>query len=1545
LIGFLGEDGVVENSVATNVNITGVRDVGGLIGNITTRTRLWNNTVNGGTVTASNTTHTHSSPYAGGLVGRASGTDNIIYAPIVNNVTATSYNPAFAGPVFGGPAGNATLYYVHNETQDVWYSTIKAAVNASVDGDVVRVYAGTYDEEDILINKSIQLLGAPGHASIIAPSGATNNSTIKVVNPSGNVLIDGFTFNNPPRPSHGATILTSGTAIAVDSATVTVSNNIINGADRGQYNDYGLYGQGNHAAVIWEYNTLNLVGGNPLIFEQQLGSTTVRNNTVYTGDVADGSLYYSMIYGDKTVTTPQIVENNTLSFVRTGDGWSEAITFNTSPTYQWSGSTLYGHYTDIQIRNNTIILGGIKDRGIGLADRSAGAGKGTITGAVIENNTITGQEEHVNENTIGILLRGDVQGTQIKNNTFTTLASGVQLIEQLVNTTPEHEVPSGTIIENNAFNSSVGVALKNENAEEKVDASPNYWGSADGPSGEDLDGPVKFFPFWIDPEMTQLSQVTNTTLAMDPVTLEACEIGSQYIVSVNIGPFYDMSSYQIKVSFDTTKLEVLELINGDVLPGDAIEIKDLGNDTGVLDYSRALYGNQGDWNLIDDPDGGTLMKIKVKTKATGTSVMELLNTSILTRTDDAWPYPYDITNAETTVTTSLYAVRNGTTNYCDLQTAVDEAFAGDTLTVLRDFTVAAPVQVAKEITFNTAGYTVTRTGATSAYDSLFEVQTGGNLSITGGGTLNSTDTDGTTTGALGAALRIVGGEATLVNATLKGDYVGVRVQGNNNSTTWATPTPAVFKMTGGTAYNIVVVGNGGKLDLSGGTVTSAGVYAAIQGSGTVNATYNQGGTEIIIRDNAQVTRTDDDIVIYHPQDGVMTISGGTISGDSPIYMKSGDLTVTGGTISSTGAFVAAPALDSNGAAPTGDAIFLMNQDGYTGDMTLNITGGTIESANGYAVREFTPATHTSRTSSVSISGDTAKLTGGTDAGDAGSAVTFATTAADVLKLTGGAYNVDPKTFVYFPLETYLHTDNYYYIRYMWPVINLRDNSLYPTLADAVNAAQAGDTLLARLDFETTAPVAVEKTITFDTNGKTITRTKATTNYDNFFTVQNNGNLTITGGGTITTTSVDGEKGAAVVVTKGVLNLGLNGNGATLSGDYTSVVIYGNIAGTTPISSTFNMTSGTTTDGIYVFGYGAELNVSGGTVTRSGSRAAISGHGSSAAAGTVINISGDANIIGAADDIAIYHPQNGVLNITGGTITAGSPIHMKSGDLNVSGGTITATGAFSDPSENPSGANATGDAILLLSQTGYTGDLKLNINGGTITSANGYAIREYVLSGPAKIVNATISNGQMSGKEGAVDFATNNDGVLDLIGGAYNTNPAAFVYIPKYVYFDDPWYRIGDMVGPVTGTVSMQGRLERSGVPVKMTGGSVVIPTVYSTNASSGNVSFAYLVPNTTYTFTTAQPRYLNITTDLGKEITILNGDEVITTLRLIGGNAIWTDNEINIQDFGLVTGAFGSTEVTDADVNFDGVVNIRDLTLVAGNYGLTSTTAYANWTP
>ena len=272
-------------------------------------------------------------------------------------------------------------------------------------------------------------------------------------------------------------------------------------------------------------------------------NSSVTDVDVYTGDKADGSLYYSMIYGNRTVDTPQIVENNTLSFVRTGAGWSEAITFNTSPTYQWSQrvNDSSGHYTDIQIRNNTIILGGPSDRGIGIADRSSGNGKGTITGVVIENNMITGREEDLNESTVGIMLRGDVQDTIITGkNTFTTLATGVRIIEQNFDAPAPGAIPSGTVIENNTINTSVVVGV-NSDSPDPVDASPNYWGTVDGPSADRLIGSVLYNPYWINPEMTLLSgamgtNVTQGTQFWDLHTaIAAADPGDQLVV--NAGTF------------------------------------------------------------------------------------------------------------------------------------------------------------------------------------------------------------------------------------------------------------------------------------------------------------------------------------------------------------------------------------------------------------------------------------------------------------------------------------------------------------------------------------------------------------------------------------------------------------------------------------------------------------------------------------------------------------------------------------------------------------------------------------------------------------------------------------------------------------------------------------------------------------------------------------------------------------------------------------------------------------------------------------------------
>ena len=154
---------------------------------------------------------------------------------------------------------------------------------------------------------------------------------------------------------------------------------------------------------------------------------------------------------------------------------------------------------------------------------------------------------------------------------------------------------------------------------------------------------------------------------------------------------------------------------------------------------------------------------------------------------------------------------------------------------------------------------------------------------------------------------------------------------------------------------------------------------------------------------------------------------------------------------------------------------------------------------------------------------------------------------------------------------------------------------------------------------------------------------------------------------------------------------------------------------------------------------------------------------------------------------------------------------------------------------------------------------------------------------------------------------------------------------------------------VTGTISMQGRLDRSGVLVTLTGVDQH-PFTYgpfesiSTSLLSGNLSFAKMIMGN-YTLTTAQERYLNVE---GISVTISGTKTTLNPLELKGGNTDWNDNEININDASIVGSQYGTAGVTDGkangDANFSGKVDIFDLALVGGNYGLNGN-VYNTWIP
>lgn len=198
-------------------------------------------------------------------------------------------------------------------------------------------------------------------------------------------------------------------------------------------------------------------------------------------------------------------------------------------------------------------------------------------------------------------------------------------------------------------------------------------------------------------------------------------------------------------------------------------------------------------------------------------------------------------------------------------------------------------------------------------------------------------------------------------------------------------------------------------------------------------------------------------------------------------------------------------------------------------------------------------------------------------------------------------------------------------------------------------------------------------------------------------------------------------------------------------------------------------------------------------------AAIQGNGSAGYGGTVINIYGGAEIINVYD-AAMYIPQAGLINISGGTITGkASAIALKSGTLNISDGVLTATGPATIPTAGYSnGVNASGCTIQLESNSDYAGGIIVNITGGAISSANGYALYEYIGKGTGSAVNKIdITGGTFqAARENfyliSEELTNSTPGTLNFAGATFTkgastevtaaVNPTYMIVIPSSVNF-------------------------------------------------------------------------------------------------------------------------------------------------------------------
>ena len=245
------------------------------------------------------------------------------------------------------------------------------------------------------------------------------------------------------------------------------------------------------------------------------------------------------------------------------------------------------------------------------------------------------------------------------------------------------------------------------------------------------------------------------------------------------------------------------------------------------------------------------------------------------------------------------------TKYATLADAITAAADGDTIKLLANVEASNYTEIRKALTIDFNGCTMTST------DGGFDVYS--NLTLKNG-TLNALKWGAWVQS--GAKL-VVAEDMTINTTSTDGNKGGITVQNSGSEVT---------------VY--------GKVKAAGG--------AAISGIGNAS----DGGVIINIEEGAEVTCTNPDgLGVYYPNTAKLNIKGGTITGASGVYVKSGAVSVTGGKIVATGAKVDYQYY-GNGGHSTGEALVIDKCNYPGGDPTVSITGGTFTSTNAKAVGSY-----------------------------------------------------------------------------------------------------------------------------------------------------------------------------------------------------------------------------------------------------------------------------------------------------------------------------------------------------------------------------------------------------------------------------------------------------------------------------------------------------------------------------------------------------------------------------------------------------------------
>ncbi len=146
-----------------------------------------------------------------------------------------------------------------------------------------------------------------------------------------------------------------------------------------------------------------------------------------------------------------------------------------------------------------------------------------------------------------------------------------------------------------------------------------------------------------------------------------------------------------------------------------------------------------------------------------------------------------------------------------------------------------------------------------------------------------------------------------------------------------------------------------------------------------------------------------------------------------------------------------------------------------------------------------------------------------------------------------------------------------------------------------------------------------------------------------------------------------------------------------------------------------------------------------------------------------------------DNVGIFHPQNGKLTITNGTIEGySSAVEMRGGSITVTGGLLKSTAI--DFSCNPNGSgNTTVGAALAIAQHTTKKDISVQISGGSFKGVKALNECNPQNNDPAPQVTMNVSGGMFNGEVTTADVKN------ILSGGIYSKKPEAeYLAIGKVV---------------------------------------------------------------------------------------------------------------------------------------------------------------------